>query len=120
MIRGDGKTSYGKIGGRTKDNLPIVTFRERVCYLPIKTNKRDRSEVGEVARGESGWACDRGQNEALIGTLGGVVKTRTIRILPEDEKWSGVSILDVKGTPRRPNPLVDDDDVREDTRVPRV
>ena len=46
--------------------------------------------------------------------LGGVVKARTIRILPEDEKWSGASILDVKGTPRRPNPLVDDDAIPED------
>ena len=53
-------------------------------------------------------------NEALIGTPGVVVKTRTIRILPEDEKWSGASILDVKGTPRRPNPLVDDDNIPED------
>ena len=53
-------------------------------------------------------------NEALIGTPGGVVKTRTIRILPEDEKWSSASILDVKGTPRRPNPLIDDDNIPED------
>ena len=53
-------------------------------------------------------------NEALIGTPGGVVKARTIRILPEDEKWSGASILDVKGSPRRPNPLVDDDNIPED------
>ena len=30
------------------------------------------------------------------------------------KKWSGASILDVKGTPRRPNPLVDDDNVPED------
>ena len=34
--------------------------------------------------------------------------------LPEDEKWSSVSVLNVKGTPRRPNPLVDDDTIPED------
>ena len=38
-------------------------------------------------------------NEALIGTPAGVVKARTIRILPEDEKWSAAMILEVRGTP---------------------
>ena len=113
VTRGDGKTSYEKIGGRTRDNLPIATFGERVCYLPLKTNKRDRSKLERLREGI--WLVMRLRtNEALIGTPGGVVKTRTIRILPEDEKWSGASILDVKGTPRRPNPLVDDDNVPEE------
>ena len=53
-------------------------------------------------------------HEALIGTLAGVVKARTIRIQPEDEKWSAAMIREVRGTPRRPNPLVDDDNVPED------
>ena len=113
VIRGDGKTSYEKIGGRTRDNLPMATFGERVCYLPLKTNKRDRSKLERMREGI--WLGMRLRtNEALISTPGGVVKTRTIRILPEDEKWSGASILDVKGTPRRPNPLVDDDNIPED------
>ena len=53
-------------------------------------------------------------NEALIGTPAGVVKARTIWILPEDEKWSAAMILEVRGTPRRPNPLVDDENVPEE------
>ena len=113
VIRGGGKTSYEKIGGQTRDNLPMATFGERVCYLPLKTNRRDRSKLERLREGI--WLGMRLRtNEALIGTPGGVVKARTIRILPEDEKWSGASILDVKGTPRRPNPLVDDDTIPED------
>ena len=113
VIRGDGKTSYEKICVRTRDNLPMATFGKRVCYLPLKTNKRDRSKLERLREGI--WLGMRLRtNEALIGTPGGVVKARTIRILPEDEKWSGASILDVKGTPRRPNPLVDDDAIPED------
>ena len=85
MIRGDGKTSYEKIGGRTRDNLPMATFGERVCYLTLKTNKRDRSKLERLREGI--WLGMRLRtNEALTGTPGGVVKTRTIRILPEDEK----------------------------------
>ena len=84
-----------------------------MCYLPLKTNRRDRSKLERLREGI--WLGMRLRtNEALIGTPGGVVKARTIRILPEDEKWSGASILDVKGTPRRPNPLVDDDTIPED------
>ena len=71
--------------------------------LPSTQDKQAKQEqVGKVAR------------RNLVGHALGVVKTRTIRILPEDEKWSGVSILDVKGTPRRPNPLIDDDNIPED------
>ena len=51
VIRGDGKTSYEKIGGRTRDNLPISTFGERVCYLPLKNKQARQEHVGEVARG---------------------------------------------------------------------
>ena len=113
VIRGDGKKSYEKNGGRTRDNLPMATFGELVCYFPLKTNKRNRSKLKRLREGI--WLGMRLRtNEALIGTPGGVVKTKTIRILPEDEKWSGASILDVKGTPRRPNPLVDDDNIPED------
>ena len=113
VIRSDGKTSYEKIGGRTRDNLPMATFGERVCYLPLKTNKRDRSKLERLREGI--WMGMRLRtNEALIGTPGGVVKARTIRILPQNEKWNGASILDVKGTPRRPNPLVDDDAIPKD------
>ena len=113
VIRGDGKTSYEKIGGRTRDNLPKATFGEPVCCLPLKTNRRDRSKLERLREGI--WLGMRLRtNEALIGPPGGVVKARTIRILPEDEKWSGASILDVKGTPRRPNLLVDDDNIPED------
>ena len=50
VIRGDGKTSYEKFGGRTRDNLPIATFGERVCCLPLKTSRRDE-QIGEDARG---------------------------------------------------------------------
>ena len=53
-------------------------------------------------------------NEPLIGTPAGVVKARTIRTLPEDEKWSAAMILEVRDTTRRPNPLEDDDNVPED------
>ena len=84
VIRGNGKTFYEKNGGRTRDNLPMATFGERVCYLPLKTNKRNRSKLERLREGI--WLGMRLRtNEALICTPGGVVKTRTIRILPEDQ-----------------------------------
>ena len=32
-------------------------------------------------------------SEAIIGTPAGVVKTRTIRLLPEEQKWNADDIL---------------------------
>ena len=64
---------------------------ERVCCLLLKTNKRDRSTLERLREGI--WLGMRPRtNEALIRTLCGVVKTRTIKTLPEDEKWRGASI----------------------------
>ena len=77
---------------------------------PLKTKRRDKSKLERMREGI--WLGMRRSNETLIGTPGGVVKARTIRILPEDEKWS--MILEVRDTSRRPNPLVDDDNVPED------
>ena len=93
--------------------MPMAIFGERVCYLPLKTNRRDKSKLERMREGI--WLGIRMRtNEALIGTPAGVVKARIIRTLPEDEKWSAAMILEVRGTPRRPNPLVDDDNVPED------
>ena len=39
VIRSGGKTSYERIGGRTRDNLPMATFGERVCYLPTQNKQ---------------------------------------------------------------------------------
>ena len=101
VIRGGGKTSYERIGGRTRDNLPMAIFGENVCYFPLKTNRRDKSKLERMREGI--WlGMHMRTNKALIGTPAGVVKARTIRILPEDEKWSAAMILEVRGTPRRP------------------
>ena len=56
VIRGDGKTTYEKIGGRTRDNLPMATFGERVCYLPLKQASATEASWRDYAK-ESGWAC---------------------------------------------------------------
>ena len=29
----------------SRDKLPMATFGERVCYLPLKTNRRDKSKL---------------------------------------------------------------------------
>ena len=114
VIRGGGKTSYERglvVGPETSCPWRLS---ESVCVnLPLKTNRRDKSKFERMREGI--WLGMRMRtNDALIDTPAGVVKARTIRILPEDEKWSAAMILEVRGTSRRPNPLVDDDNVPED------
>ena len=100
VIRGGGKTSYERIGGRTREDLPMAIFGERVCDFPLKTNRRDKSKLERMREGI--WLGMRMRtNEALISTPAGVVKAKTIRILPEDEKWSAAMILEVEPSGRR-------------------
>ena len=83
--------------------MPMAIFGERVCYFPLKTNRRDKSKLERMREGI--WLGMRMRtNEALIGTPAGVVKARTIRILPEDEKWSAAMILEVRGNPKKTKP----------------
>ena len=112
VIRGGGKTSFERIGGRTRDKLPM-RFSESVC---VTSHSKQTDVTSKLERMREGiWLGMRMRtNESLIGTHAGVVKARTIRILPKDEKWRAAMILEVRGTPRRPNPLVDDDKVPED------
>ena len=46
----------------------------------------------------------RTSTEVLIGTSEGVVRAWAVRREADDERWSGVNIKEMKGTPARPNP----------------
>ena len=67
VVRSGGETSYAKIGGETRNDIPIASVGERVCYLPLKSCKRDRSTADRLKVGV--WLGLRlRSNEALTGT----------------------------------------------------
>ena len=55
---------------------------------------------------------DMRSTEVIIGTPSGVVKARSVRRRPEDERWNIDSISSIKGTPDIPTPGISPDGLR--------
>ena len=43
-------------------------------------------------------------DESIIGTLNGVIKAKTVRRLPEDQKWCAEEVFNIRGVPSNPLP----------------
>ena len=54
---------------------------------------------------------NRGSSEVLIGTPDGVVRARAVKRKPEEERWRADAILNITGTPARPNPQMPGHDI---------
>ena len=106
----DGMTPHERLTGQ-KWRRPLVEIGEMVHAKLVIKNKRQGKEkknkkkfaprsilavwVGQIARtGE----------HIVIKQNGDAVKCRTIRRVPEDDRWNAQRVLDIQGTPRRPAP----------------
>ena len=82
----DGKTSYERLAVGQETIYRWQPLENVSAISHSKQAKRDRSKLERLREGI--WlGMFLRTNKALIGALGGVVKARTIRTLPEDEKW---------------------------------
>ena len=106
----DGMTPHERLTGQ-KWRRPLVEIGELVhAKLVVKNKKKGAVKknkkkfaarsilavwIGQVAR--TGEHVVAKQN-------GDVLKCRTIRRVPEEDRWDAKRILDIKGTPRRPAP----------------
>ena len=49
--------------------------------------------------------------ESIIGTLSGVIKSKTLRRLPEEQRWCAEYVLSIRGVPSNPVPGVGGDHI---------
>ena len=95
-----GKTPYERLKGKASLK-ELSEFGEKVHYMPLKTD-------GGVGPGSLGaryvtgiWlGINERNSEVYIGLPGGgVTSARSIKRLPEDQKWDKNLIEELKGTP---------------------
>ena len=99
----DGKTPFERHRG-AKHERPVAEFGESVLYLPLD-RKSHPIHAPEPRHEEGVWlGMDMRSTEVLIGTPSGVVKARSVRRRPDDERWDIDNVLDIKGTPDNPTP----------------
>ena len=99
----DGGTAYQRQTGRVCRS-EVVPFGEKVLYRQSK-RPGERKEAMEVKWREGIWLGHaRSSQEVLIGTEEGVVGAWTVRRLIESQRWDKDLLVNMKGTPKRPDP----------------
>ena len=93
----DGKTAYQRLKGKAPSNS-LVPLGERVLYLPLKRAGRKNKLAAKFKYGVFVGINSR-TSESLIANAHGTFRARTIRRLPEDERWDPKWIKEVVGAP---------------------
>lgn len=99
----DGRTGVQIIRGK-RCRKPICMFGEKVLWKPLYGSGREVPETD--ARFYDGiWlGLLAKSDEDIIGTSRGVIRARTIRRLPGDQRWDGDVAWSIRGIPRCPTP----------------
>ena len=102
----DGKTPLERHRG-LKHDRPVAEFGECVLYLPL--DRTSHPVHCPEPRYEDGiWlGMDVRTTEVLIGTPSGIVRARSVRRRPEEERFSAQELLKISGTPWNPTPGID-------------
>ena len=85
----------------------MLEFAEQVLAKPLRAHKT-RKKLSLKSKWVFGtWlGLTAKANEHLVALPGGgpVIRVRTVKRRSEDERWNAERVLEVKATPRRPNP----------------
>ena len=103
LVGNDGRTAYERRRGRPC-RIPVAEFAERVWYKQLRENKERKDKFMSEWQEGIWLGHGRSSNETWIGTREGVVRAYAIRRQPENERWDGKLIQEMKGTPSRPDP----------------
>ena len=99
----DGRTAYERLRGRTCKAI-VVPMGEKVWDKQLGDGG-DRRNKAETEWFPGIWLGPaNSSSETLIDTRNGVVKASTIKRFGLTEKWDINAILEMKGTPQRPDP----------------
>ena len=103
----DGMSAWQRIHGRPCKQA-IVEFGELVWAKPLRIRAGNREKANLDPRWFKGiWAgvSDRAGEHVIIKPGGGpAVLVRTIKRMPEAERWNLEAVTEVLARPRRPDP----------------
>ena len=117
--RTDGKTARERRKGK-EENPWMAEFGESVHYLPLDRDRGACNEMDPKFLPGVWLGLERGTNEAKIGTTSGVIRARTVRRRPEEERWSAQAIRSTRGVPWEPVPGATSKDVSTAAIVPEA
>ena len=95
----DGKTPYERVTGR-KPSSSLCEFAERVLYMPTKAGRGGDLEMKFFYGTFVG--IHGPSDEKIVATSEGALRVRTIRRLPEAERWVKEDVLNIPCSPAAP------------------
>lgn len=99
----DGRTAYERLRGRAYKSV-VAPRGEKVWYKELR-GSIERKNKAETEWLKGIWLGPAtGSSETRIGTAAGVVRANAIKRFDASQKWDLQAILDMQGTPQRPNP----------------
>ena len=109
-VEDSGKTAVQLIRG-SKSSRNIAQFVEKILYKPLKLSSHHRGNMEDNFLNGIFLGIRLRSDEIIIGTIRGVIKTRTIRRGVEEEQWDNEFARSIKGEPRQPFPGINSDHV---------
>ncbi len=109
----DGRTPYFRLKGK-HPRTKMIPFGEKVMYMPAKDTREKKNKL--EPRFEDGiWVgIDAEASEAVILTPTGVKLARSVKRLPEDERYSATFLNTCKGAPWDPKGKEEEDRQEEE------
>ena len=81
-----------------------MPFGESIWFKRLRDQKRRGGKFDSEWREGIWLGHARSSDEHLIGTDAGVVRAWTVRRKPEEERWQGMAIKALRGSPQQPDP----------------
>ena len=106
-LRGaDGKTPLKRLKGYER-NKPMVEFGEQVWAKPLRTQAWGKREPPESKWNAATWvgvSGRTGERLVILPNGGPLLRVRTVKRRPVEERWCAEAIAEIGAGPRKPEP----------------
>ena len=119
-VGSDGRTSYQRWKGKQFKRV-VPEFGEKVLYLKLGSLKEPKRDKGESRWAEGHFLGVRNETgELIIGTNEGIIKAKDFKRLADpQQRWNAASLKQIRGSPWKPNPDVEDGEIHVKVKLPR-
>ena len=96
-----GRTAYREARGHDAQ-APVAKFGENVMHITSKDPSKSGQNVDAKFHERIRLGLRMKSDESIIGTPSGVIRAKTARRVPEDQRWCAAEVLNIRRIPSNP------------------
>ena len=108
-----GRTAYREAPGHDAQ-ARVAEFGEKIMYMTSKNTSKSAPKADAKFHDGVWLGLRMKSDESIVGTPNGVIKAKTVRRLPEEQRWCAEDVLSMRGVQSNPVPGVGGDHVPVD------